>query len=626
MTWVSFDIETSGTLPEYALQPWRMKDGQAWITSYAASFFEGGDVRSYGEIMPSQGWLRRLLTEWVEKKVTVVAWNAQFECAWLIAYGLGELVDKLQWLDGMLLWRHWFVEPEYDTNRDKKKHYGLKACVAEFLPEHAGYEAEVDFHDPSPEARAKLLHYNKQDTEYTLLLTKMFYEALEKQPQRLAAALIESQCIPVVARATYEGMCIDVIGAKALQSWLGMVADKALEELAPFGVTEKIVRSSKQLSDLIFNQWGLPVIKQNVSKLTGNTTDSTDKEVLHELSFIDPRAKTLRLYREALGNSTKFAETPIAACEYNNDGRAHPVARIFSTYTSRMTYESKQGRNKDERQIGWAIHQEKRGAEFRNILIAPPGYMLCEFDAAGQEFRWMAIASGDEMMLELCAPGEDPHSYMGSRVVGRDYKELVEKVHEGDKIAKSDRQLGKVANLSLQYRTSAKKLRSVARVQYDIPMELEQAEKIYATYQKTYPGVPKYWKTQIADCKRKGYVETFAGRCVQLLNEFKGVMKWQLESTTINYKIQGSGGDQKYLALAVLRPYMRKHGIYFALELHDGLYLYIPDAKVQQCVPEIRKMLLNLPYEKAWNFSPPIELPWDAKTGKSWGGLTEWKE
>lgn len=29
----AFDFEASGTLPEYALQPWRVPQGKAWITS-----------------------------------------------------------------------------------------------------------------------------------------------------------------------------------------------------------------------------------------------------------------------------------------------------------------------------------------------------------------------------------------------------------------------------------------------------------------------------------------------------------------------------------------------------------------------------------------------------------------
>ncbi len=163
-------------------------------------------------------------------------------------------------------------------------------------------------------------------------------------------------------------------------------------------------------------------------------------------------------------------------------------------------------------------------------------------------------------------------------------------------------------------------------MQYGIPMELDEATTIRKTYLQSYPDVPKYWDRQIAECRTSKYVETFAGRRVQLLDSFDGSNGWSLASTAINYRIQGTGADQKYLALAVLRPYMVTHGIRFAWELHDGIYLYVPDAKVVKCVPEIQKMLLILPYARAWGFTPPIPLPWDSKVGKRWGDLKEWKE
>lgn len=238
----------------------------------------------------------------------------------------------------------------------------------------------------------------------------------------------------------------------------------------------------------------------------------------------------------------------------------------------------------------------------------------------------MAIASMDETMLELCQPGEDAHSFMGAAIARQDYRELVDAVHSEEKEAKDQRQLGKVANLALQYRTSGGKLCSVARIQYNLPMTVPEAKAIRETYLQTYPGVPKYWEQQIAECSKLQYVESFAGRRVQLLGNFNGQDGWSLASTAINYRIQSTGADQKYLALAVLRPYMLKHGIRFAWELHDGIYLYVPDAKVSQCVPEIKRMLGSLPYQRAWGFTPPIPLPWDSKVGKSWGNLHDFKE
>jgi DNA polymerase-1 len=613
---MAFDVETAGVLREYGLQPHRVNTEEAWLTSYAIA--TKGKVR--GLLAPSCQILTALLEFAIKHKVTLVGWNVTFDVAWLCAYGLTDLVMQVSWLDGMLLLRHLEIEPEYDvTNRSKRRSYGLKAAVAEAWPEHAGYGEDIDFGATDPASLAKLLTYNKKDSIFTLALAKRYYQRLEANPAQLRAALLEARSIPLVAQAWYEGILIDQEANATLDEQLVKTAAEALEVLSPHGVTAKIVASPKQLGKLLFEDWKLPVIKQ-----TDGGSDSTDKETLHELAFIDPRAKTLREYREALGNRTKFSVGIAESVVYNGDGRTRPQAAIFGTYSGRMTYYSKQGKNKDERPTGFALHQEKRGKEFRNLLMSPPGYTLCEFDFAGQEFRWMAIASGDETMLHLCEPGEDPHSYMGAQIARSDYKALVAAVHAEDKAAKSKRQLGKVANLALQYRTSAGKLRSVARVQYNLDMLPSEAIMIRDTYLQTYVRVPQYWKMQIAECQGKKYVETFAGRRVQLLEDFNGINGWSLASTAINYRIQGTGADQKYLGLAVLRPYLLKHGVRFAWELHDGIFLYVPDEKVSQCVPEIKRMLDTLPYGRAWGFTPPIPLPVDAKTGRRWGDLKEY--
>jgi DNA polymerase-1 len=620
--YVAFDFETSGELPEYALQPWRVAQGKAWATSLVWARKLPGSLGIYGGLEPDVAMMRSMLEDAIANKYTLVGWNTVFDISWLLAYGLEDLVMRCRWLDGMLLWRHYAIEPEYEIVSHKKKSFGLKTAVAEVLPNHAGYEEDVDFHSTDPAERRKLHEYNVRDTVFTLRLAKHWWGKLEPAQQR--AALLEAEALPLVAAANLRGMVVDTLAANELRQHLADTAAAQLAKLAPHGVTEKVIRSPLQLSRLLFDEWKLPVYKENTSKLTGKVTRSTDKEALHELSFKDPRAKELRLYREALNNRTKFAEAPLDSVAYNEDGRTYPSAIVFGTYSGRLTYASKQGKNKATRQTGFALHQEKRGAEFRGIIVPPPGYTLMEFDASGQEFRWMAIASGDETMLRLCAPGEDPHAYMGARVTQQLYEKLVSDLKAGVPQAKDARQLGKVANLSLQYRTSARKLRSVARVQYNLPMELPQAQQIHAVYQRAYVVVPKYWDRQIAQTKKLGYVETFAGRRVQVVGNWGGNFAWSMGSTSINYRIQGTGADQKYLALAVLKSYLTKIGAHFAWDLHDGIYLYVPDARVQEAAIEIKRRLDNLPYQKAWGFTPPITLPWDCKVGSSWGSLKEY--
>ena len=632
--YMAMDFETSGILPEYALQPWRLDQGKFWATSLVWVAKVGGKYKSYGGLTPdhegldvrnqrARSMIQDMLEQAIREKRTLVGWNLVYDISVCLAYGFKDLVYQCKWLDGMLLWKHWFIEPEYEMTRGQKKSYGLKQCVAEVLPKYADYAEDVDFHSDDKLERQKLLKYNERDTGFSLHLTEHWFKKLAKYPQRLKCAMIEAQCLPQIAEANLKGMLVDTLATRELEQWLVNTAAEKLAELAPHGVTETVVRSPTKLGVLMYDEWKLPVLKENTGKKTGKVSRATDKEVLHELAFKDPRAKTLREYREALNNKTKFADAPLVSAGYNGDGRSHPLAIVFGTYSGRFTYSSNQGKGKEKRQTGFALHQEKRDAIFRAAIIPPQGYTLMEFDAAGQEFRWMAIASNDATMLHLCRPGEDPHMYMGAQVADLDYGEAQVKLRAGDASVKAYRQLGKVANLSLQYRTSAKKLRSVARVQYDMPMDLPEAQHIWKTYQTSYPGVPLYWKHQIAQTRQLGYVETFAGRRVQVTGNWDGNMGWSMGSTAINYRIQGTGADQKYLAMMVLRDYMHGLGASFAWDLHDGLYWYVPDQHVERVSVEVRQMLLNLPYKQAWGFTPPIQLPWDCKIGHSWGTLKE---
>ncbi len=255
------------------------------------------------------------------------------------------------------------------------------------------------------------------------------------------------------------------------------------------------------------------------------------------------------------------------------------------------------------------------------MLAAPEGYDYIEFDASGQEFRWMAILSGDATMLDLCVEGEDPHSFMAAEIYHADYRVIQAEAAADEPVASAKRKGGKFANLSCQYRTGPKKLRVKARVDYDLQINIDEATQIWQTYRNTYRSVPEYWEQQIAKVRRLGYAETLAGRRVQVVGDWNGPLGWSMQSTSLNYPVQGTGGDQKYLALSVLRPYLTKHGIKFSFDLHDGLYFLSPKDKTERARVEMQWLLDNLPYKKAWGFTPPIPLPWDCKIGPTWGRL-----
>lgn len=644
---VAFDVETSGELTglddtgeptsAYALQPWRVPQGKAWLTSASVLRYDPGSrglVAFLSALHPTRQQLIDFLLAAIRNDWTVVGWNIAYDISMMIAHGLDELVQRVRWLDGMLLWRHLDMEPEYEfkTQRHLKRRYRLKPeAVQEFIPTFAGLDENVKFHSRQPDDLAALQIYNDRDNVRAWTISKMIWQKLA--PRQRQAAVLECACLPLVAQANFYGLAMDALTIKHLSAKLDLDAAEKLALLAEHGMTEKIVRSPKQLAALMFDPpeeggWGLPVLKHSASvdKVTGEKNRSTDKEVLHELAFVDKRVAEVKAYREALNAKGKFCTSVLESLEYNEDWPfSHPITNVAATYTHRMTVSSKQGKGKNTAQIGFALHQMMRDKAFREIVTVPEGYTLVEFDAAGQEYRWMAVASNDPTMLKLCLPGEDMHSYMGARIVNQDYADLVARVKADEPAAGQTRYLGKFANLSLQYRTSPRKLRSKARVDYNIPMELPEAQRIHKTYQNSYPGVPVYWEKQIAIVKKLGYVETLGGTRVRVEGDWNGKWGWSMGSTAINTRIQGTGADQKYLALAVLQPYLAEIDARFYFELHDGLFFLIPNHILPTAVDKIKHLLDNLPYQQAWGFTPPIPMPWDCKYGKSWGRLKDWQ-
>ena len=639
--WAGFDIESSGDLPEYALQPW---SDHAFLTSFATAERDIDTGKISTEVFPTLGDgvtlgshprddlfdaqirhdIRTFLNYVIAADKYILGWNTAFDASWLIKMGFRDEVMRAKWIDGMLMWRHLTRVPESDKAKHARKRYGLKEAVAEFLPDYAGYGDNIDFHTFEPSKVAERRKYNRLDAGLTAQLARMFViklTARSRVAQRRALA-IEMQSIPMVADQYITGQAVNRDGVIALGSALADERAKLAEELIGYGLTPEVLASPLQLRTKLFDEWDLPVVKT-----TPKGDPSTDKDALYELSFLDDRINTVKRYREIGGLKTKFVDNLLESADYNSDGRTHPTAIIGSTYTGRMTYASSVLKNKDKRQTGYAMHQMKRSAEYRRNIEAPEGYGLCEWDAASQEFRWCAVEANDEVMLQLCQPGEDAHAYMGSRMSDWEYRDLQYAAAHGDKDGKLIRQSGKVGNLSCQFRIGPKSLLTTARTDYQLPWDMQMSKKVHNTYHNTYKGVKRYWERKIKEAKIMGYAETLAGRRVLLDGNWHGPKAWQLESSAINFPIQGVGADQKYLAMMCIKPLLTKYNGYFYFELHDGLYAIFPLKKFEKAAREGRRILSNLPYQKAWGFEPPIPMPWDLKMGpegkQNWGDLEE---
>jgi DNA polymerase I-like protein with 3'-5' exonuclease and polymerase domains len=607
MKLIGFDIETTGDGLAFGLQPYRVLQGRARITSVAA-VCEDGDIL-YGQLEPSVDYLREVLRKGLEPDTYFIGWNVAFDTAWLVACGLEDEVRQVKWLDGEVLRR----AIENDTSEPKDKSYGLKPTVAKYLPDFAGYEKSVDGNFDVVDDT--LLQYNTLDAGLTAKLGRIFLDELSGTQRLTLSALISKSIVPV-AKAWVKGIPID---EKAVDLWEVQAMNARDKHFREFMRLSALHPSDAEPAQKMLTS---PVKLKQFLHAKGHPVAKTDQVELSKYKDV-PMIKAISDWKKENTAVSRFIKSIRASLEYNESDTVHPSCRLWNTYTGRFGYTSTT--TKKKLQTGIAIHQFPRKSEARNCIVAPDGYLLVELDFATQESRLICDWSGDPVMQEIFDNGLDFHTYMAAIIAGIDYENMVDRVASGDKQAKEDRYLAKVVNLSCQYRTGWRKLIDVGRAQYDVIFDEPTAKRLHGLYRDTYKGVPQYWDDSIEKAKLNGFAETRGGRRCEI-TDWSRANSWSAESTAINFPIQGTAADMKFLMIAMTDDHVCDAAGYYMLDLHDAGFFVIPDtSEGYDCALKLRDISSSLPYEAVFGWTPRVKLPVDLKIGKAWGSLTEIK-
>lgn len=266
--------------------------------------------------------------------------------------------------------------------------------------------------------------------------------------------------------------------------------------------------------------------------------------------------------------------------------------------------------------VSIAMHQIPRKAkEIRGLLGCPEGIALLEDDASGQESRLMAIKSGDATMLKVFCENKNLHSMTGSAIIGMDYDEFqaAYKLEDGGGYYTEQRQLGKLTNLSGNFRIGGKALAIKAFTKYDTYMTEQTGRFLVNTIKRTYPGIPDYWDNIILFAKAMGYTEAFGGRRYKI-SEWD-TDAWGSESSALMFPIQGSGAAMKEIAIAHL--FKKFPEVFFCLDLHDATFSYCERDRMLELDKEVLESLNSIDYEAYWGFKPACPLTYESACGLS---------
>lgn len=621
--WIGIDIETKSTVAghdEYTLQPWRVASGEAVITDISVSDVDGRSKT----IAYTRTAAADLLAELKSRGSMLVWFNGIFDLAFL--YADGHDMGQFEHIDAMHLWK--WVKNSQITEMGTHS-WSLGAAVKYWLGDESWAEAFIEMKKAGHAAGENAEYWTERaamDAYATVRVAVKCWEQLTPKQKRTAP--VEGMCLWPNAKAWFNGIRIDVarceemsqptrLEMRELENKLGVLNDpNSVHSAIAAWRPSKILRSPKQLATLLYDTWGF-----ECKNFTPKGAPATDKAALTYLADNHEQVLDILRWRELNTQLTKFIETPQGASKYLQSAYLHPAPKLFATYTGRMTYS---GKIKNKFKTGCALHQWPRNKELRKLVLPPPGKKLVEFDASGQENRFMAIMAQEEAMTRIFKEDKDIHSYMGAQLAGISYEGFMELKAKGNEAvvgAHGFRYQGKFNNLSNQYRIGAKKQRIQARVQYGMIVDFMTVVDWQRSYHNTFPGVKQYWKDAIRRATDLGYAESLGGRRFYL-SMWTGDRKWSTESSAINHPIQGTGADMKELGVAVLtRAYPNEFE--YAFDLHDALFGYVDEDMPDSKLLEMRETLNNLPYKEVWGFQPPFPLPWDCQVGPNWGEMRE---
>ena len=631
----TLDVETrpiNGGGTYAALEPWRARQKKAEISSMAVCYPDNSIVQIKNEGNSDRWKFQVRSTLEPLKGKRVFAHNAGFDVAWLICTLQPEKfrsippdIFNIKWADTMTLVK-WLINGQ--KPEDARFSYSLANLVETFLPDHPSTKMFLEIKKQDIAAGQNPKYWEARG-DLDVLMTKALAEKfMAKVPESMRIGLMtEWADIVHTANAWSNGIPIDVNGIEKVDDMLTSTMKGITDSLHVEG---SVLSSPQQLGNLLFNDWGLTPWSFTP---TGKACTAGDDImwIQYNLKKNDPdRAINLGKvikYKENKTLQSKYVNTLKAALEYTEDGYIYGIPKLFGTYTGRMTYSNTTVKNGPK--VSIALHQlpriksENKNAKevraIRSLLKAPDGFGVIEVDAAGQESRLMAIRSGDPTMLEIFRDGLDFHSMTAAAIIGMDYYDFMKKYKEHETgYFKEQRQLGKLDNLSCNYRIGGPALANKAFTEYDTFMTEETGRFLVNTFARQYSGVPAYWSDVIQESKAMGYTEAYGGRRYKL-SKWTNKYRWMTESSAINFPIQGAGGSMKEIAIKEIGEKIPE--ALFGLDLHDATFNFVSLDSIDAVSKEMISVLNGIDYKKYWGFDTPIPLTYEAGTGRNFGGV-----
>lgn len=407
---------------------------------------------------------------------------------------------------------------------------GRRAILA--LSKPAGRDALGDaIWNNSSELVAKMLSANRTDVEVERAADKVLPQMLPYERAIWEHTLVMNR----------RGVAVDVALAKKASRLAGVLTDGLNAELRQLtgGFIDKATQIARMKAWLAAQ--GLTEFAPKAAPTAATPADPEDEEeaasldkasmlALLDRKDLSPLVRQVISIRQQVGKSStsKYVKTIEAAC---SDNRVRGVIQYFAAHTGRDGGRLIQPQNYPK---GFLAEEAQRAAieaimaddaamfdviygtkgmdtlsdTLRGTIVAGPGKQLVSADYVSIELCVEMWLAGDEATLAMLRRGEKP------------YVDMAKDIFPGAVNLKKDTHpkeydLGKRAVLGCGYGMGWEKFQLTCKIQANLDVEDELAQRAVAVYRDKYPLIVKLWaeieQAAIAAVKNPGQAYSAAG-------------------------------------------------------------------------------------------------------------------
>lgn len=420
------------------------------------------------------------------------------------------------------------------------------------------------------------LVYGAGDTEKTYKLLRFIEKQFSRSEsgRRILEWVVEIE-MPVVRTFIYadlRGLIFDVDKSRELDAQFAEEEAELEARIHELAGKEFNVGSTAQLAEVLFDE--LKVLK--------GRNRSTATKVLTKVKTKHPIVPLILEFRTV--NQLRKAFTKKLPNVIKPDGRIHQDHNTWGAVTSRFTC-----KDPNTQQM------PAKRPEIRKMFSPDPGRIFVGIDYSQIELRVLAHLAQEEALIDAFEKGLDIHSLTASKISDYSYEEIEQfKDTEGHPCQKA-RKNAKPVNFGIVYGLTAYGLSD------QLSISESEAQAIIDAFFDSYKGIKSYMDKQISMARKKGYVVDMFGRKRRLRSQYNKGFYGGADRQAGNFPIQASAGGILKKAIVDLEPFLAKHDVNIALQIHDELLFDAPADVPRWVLEEIRSIM-----ERAVELAVPV--------------------